>query len=343
MALPSRSSPAAGRGTTAASSPTCRVAAIPSGRSGEPRRMSRRAEVSDYMSGAVTAASAFGGALSDGEGRPGSCFGSMPGAATRLRRPAGSRSAFRWCSSSAACSWRPMPCSRACSCRQFRTSAGSGFDLAVAIGVGWLSVGLLRDLLATRRTSGSARRRSPRSAQPARRIGATEVVIALAVVDLLFAAFVAVQARYLFGGQGASRVARAPDLRAVRAPRVLRARPWSRSWLLPLLLVANALVRAPGRGTQIVRGLSAALVGLVLVVMLSALDRMWLYERGYGLTELRIYAIGIILCARSRLRLAARDGSARQRPAVRDGRRRRRLCRHACAERDRPRCADRAH
>ena len=65
--------------------------------------------------------------------------------------------------------------------------------------------------------------------------------------------------------------------------------------VLPLLLVANALVRGTGRGAQVVRGLSAALVALVLVVMVSALDRMWLYERGYGLTELRIYAIGIIL------------------------------------------------
>ena len=41
--------------------------------------------------------------------------------------------------------------------------------------------------------------------------------------------------------------------------------------------------------------LSAALVVLVLVVMASALQRMLLYQREYGLTELRIYTTGVIL------------------------------------------------
>jgi hypothetical protein len=36
--------------------------------------------------------------------------------------------------------------------------------------------------------------------RPHLRIGGTEIVVALVALDLLFAAFVAVQARYLFGG-----------------------------------------------------------------------------------------------------------------------------------------------
>jgi hypothetical protein len=125
-------------------------------------------------------------------------------------------------------------------------------------------------------------------------VGATEVTIALGILDLLFAAFVAVQARYLLGWKDLveSRVhlTYAQYVRHGFLELVVVA-----VLVLPLLLGANVLVRGSDRGARVVRGLSAALVALVLVVMVSALDRMWLYERGYGLTELRIYAIGIIL------------------------------------------------
>jgi hypothetical protein len=44
-----------------------------------------------------------------------------------------------------------------------------------------------------------------------------------------------------------------------------------------------------------VQALSGLLIALVLVVMASALERMRLYQREYGLTELRLYATGVIL------------------------------------------------
>jgi Domain of unknown function (DUF4173) len=59
--------------------------------------------------------------------------------------------------------------------------------------------------------------------------------------------------------------------------------------VLPVLLAANVLVRS-----RVVRLLSALLVVLELVVALSALQRLRVYEREYGLTELRIYAIGVV-------------------------------------------------
>ena len=34
---------------------------------------------------------------------------------------------------------------------------------------------------------------------------------------------------------------------------------------------------------------------LVGVVMVSALERLWLYQQTFGLTELRIYATGVVL------------------------------------------------
>src|ERR671930_113438 len=71
---------------------------------------------------------------------------------------------------------------------------------------------------------------------------------------------------------------------------------WSHALLVfPLLLGADHLTRGAERKARLVRVLSLALVALALVVMASALQRMRLYQREYGLTELRIYATGVIL------------------------------------------------
>jgi Domain of unknown function (DUF4153) len=160
----------------------------------------------------------------------------------------------------------------------------------VVIGaVTWLASGLLRDLAAAR---DDERLISPDElALPERkwRVGATEIAIALACVDLLFLAFVLVQARYLFGGRSIvlshehltyAQYARHGffELLAVSA------------LVVPVVLVANAFAR-----TRAVRGLSIALVVLELVVAASALQRMHVYVDQYGLTELRIYVTGVTL------------------------------------------------
>ena len=54
-------------------------------------------------------------------------------------------------------------------------------------------------------------------------LGLLEVGVVLAVVDLLFLAFVAVQFRYLFGGNEQVRAGHGHELRRVRPARVLRA------------------------------------------------------------------------------------------------------------------------
>jgi hypothetical protein len=58
------------------------------------------------------------------------------------------------------------------------------------------------------------------------------------------------------------------------------------------LLAANAFVRDRPR---LVRALSVSLVALELVVAVSALQRLRLYEQAFGLTELRLYATGIVV------------------------------------------------
>jgi hypothetical protein len=164
----------------------------------------------------------------------------------------------------------------------------------IGTGIAWLASGLLRDLLATRDdqrlvASGVAAFRVRRRAL----VGPTEVAVALGIVNALFVAFVVVQIRYLFGGSG-----------LVESRLHLTYAQYARHGffellavsilVLPLLFGAHALLRqrAPSR---VVQGLSFVLVALVLVVMASALERMRLYQQEYGLTELRIYATGLIL------------------------------------------------
>jgi hypothetical protein len=163
--------------------------------------------------------------------------------------------------------------------------------LLVVLAAAWLAAGLLRDLLAEREDerlvspASLADRRFPYS------LGRTEVAIALGALNALFLAFVLVQFRYLFGGR---------ELVASRAH--LTYAEYARHGFFELLavsvlvllvlLAADAVVRRNGTPVAL---LSSALVALVFVVMASALERMRIYEQAYGLTELRLYAVGVIL------------------------------------------------
>jgi hypothetical protein len=126
-------------------------------------------------------------------------------------------------------------------------------------------------------------------------LGAVEVSVAFALLDLLFLAFVLVQLRYLFGGD--ARVEAETGLTYAEYARqgffelVLVA-----ALVLPLLLVADWALRADRpRQEWVFRALAALLVVLLFVVMASALQRMRLYQRAYGLTELRVYATGFMV------------------------------------------------
>jgi hypothetical protein len=127
------------------------------------------------------------------------------------------------------------------------------------------------------------------------RIGAAEVVVAVALVDALLAAFVALQGARLFG---APRLGTAPgDGYAELARRGFFELSAVAALALPLLVAAASVVRraAPGdftrRAFRTAAGLLLALLGALL---LSAADRMRLYEAAYGLTELRLYVLGFL-------------------------------------------------
>ena len=154
--------------------------------------------------------------------------------------------------------------------------------------VAWLAAGLLRDLVARREEDRALSAEALLRRRWNLRLGTTEVVIALAALDLLFLAFVAVQAGYLFGGRS-----------VVDSHAQLTYAQYARHGffelvivsvlVLPTLLAANALV-----ARRSVRLLSFALVMLELVVAASALQRLRVYEQRFGLTELRIYAVGVV-------------------------------------------------
>jgi hypothetical protein len=151
----------------------------------------------------------------------------------------------------------------------------------------WLAGGLLRDLLAVR----SDDEEVP-FAQTRRRLGALEIGVALAFLDVLFLGFVVVQFRYLFGGSA-----------LVQSEAHLTYAEYARhgffelvavtALTLSVLLLADWALGSDGR--RAFRWLAAALLALLGVVIASALERMRLYVQHFGLTELRLYATGGIL------------------------------------------------
>ncbi|MGW8885735.1 DUF4153 domain-containing protein [Streptomyces sp. NPDC055749] len=121
---------------------------------------------------------------------------------------------------------------------------------------------------------------------PAR--GRVEWALPLIVLNLLFAAFIALQLAVLFGGY--DKVLEETDLSYAE---YARQGFWQLLWatLLTLLVIALALRWAPRGGARdrtLVRGVLGALCVLTLVVVASALRRMDLYVDAYGLTRLRI-------------------------------------------------------
>jgi Domain of unknown function (DUF4173) len=153
---------------------------------------------------------------------------------------------------------------------------------------GWIAAGLLREYLV---------RREPREAEVNRffTLGGTEVAVVLGLLNLLFLVFVIVQVRYLFGGRSVvdeqtsltyAEYARHGFFELVTVAALV----------LPLLLLADWLLRRERPRDELVfRILAGALLLLLGVVMVSALQRMRLYQREYGLTELRLYTTAFMV------------------------------------------------
>ena len=119
-------------------------------------------------------------------------------------------------------------------------------------------------------------------------VGFTETSVVIAAVDLLFAIFVTIQFRYLFGGEANITAAGFTYSEYAR-------RGFGELVAVAFLTMAMILVLANWTKIESKRqrwtfaGLSGAMVALVGAILASALVRLLLYENAYGFTRLRTY------------------------------------------------------
>lgn len=142
-------------------------------------------------------------------------------------------------------------------------------------------------------------------------LGMIESGIILGLVDLLFGAFVVVQLAYFFGGE------------ATIEARGLSYAQYARSGFFELvavslltmglvLLLDYTTLRGSARENRIFQALATIMVGLTCVMLVSAAQRMYLYEEAFGFTQLRVYVhvfiawlavlFGVLLLALFRLK-----------------------------------------
>jgi hypothetical protein len=165
--------------------------------------------------------------------------------------------------------------------------------VVVTLVAGWLAAGALAFAVpqpAMGSTTPDANPATPNAdALPLPRLGVTEAVTVLVVVDLLFALFVALQAAYLFGGQDTLEASG------------LTYSEYARRGFLELIVVAAlagglvlTLQAVVTHRSRLHVGAAIGLGLLTAVVLASALLRLRLYQEAYGWTELRFYALAAI-------------------------------------------------
>jgi hypothetical protein len=128
-------------------------------------------------------------------------------------------------------------------------------------------------------------------------LGTVETVIILGVLNVLFASFVIFQLPYLFGGMDL--VQNTPDLKLADFARRGFGELVAVSLLvLPMLLASHWLLRRDDeRNETIFRVLAGIQVGLLFVIMASAMQRLVLLtgELGYGWTTVRFYPMVMMI------------------------------------------------
>ena len=158
--------------------------------------------------------------------------------------------------------------------------------LVLAAAIAWIAIGALA---MTASKPPSAAPAVAGLAAPAWRLGTTEAVTVLVLVNAVFAGFVALQAAYLFGGLD--------TMRAIG----LSYADYARRGFFELVAVAVLAVGlvvtidrlARARPARLI-GSGLALMALTGAVLVSSAHRMRLYQEAYGWTELRLYVLATI-------------------------------------------------
>ncbi len=122
-----------------------------------------------------------------------------------------------------------------------------------------------------------------------------EINVALGLITALFVSFIAVQARYFFGGH--ERVLTEAGLSyADYARRGFFELAAVAGISLALLVVCSRLLEAAGpRGRLVYRLIAGTFIVSVLIIVASAFHRMSLYIDAYGLTRLRLYTASFMI------------------------------------------------
>jgi hypothetical protein len=124
---------------------------------------------------------------------------------------------------------------------------------------------------------------------PIIRLGSIEAATILVAVDVLFAVFVLLQLRYLFGGQDSLAVTGLPYAQYARSG--FFELVWVAFLAGGLLAVVHAIAV---RRTLALVGAGIVLAALTAAVLVSAFIRLRIYQDAYGWTELRFYVLASI-------------------------------------------------
>ena len=158
--------------------------------------------------------------------------------------------------------------------------------VVLAAALGWLATGLLA-MSASRAADPTPTSLSTASAW---RLGRTEALTVLLLVNAVFAGFVALQAAYLFGGLD--------TLQAVGLSYAEYARRGFFELVAVTMLAIGltvALDRLARPRTAWLIAAGIGLMSLTTVVLASSVLRMRLYQEAYGWTELRLYVLAVIV------------------------------------------------
>lgn len=143
-------------------------------------------------------------------------------------------------------------------------------------------------------------------------LGFTESAIVLSSVVILFVAFVIIQFQYFFGGQANIHIEGYTFSEYARKGfgELVTVAFFS---LLMLLGLGAVTRREAEVQRRVFSGLGIALVGLVIVMLVSAYQRLVLYEQAYGFSRLRTYThvfmiwLGLLLIAVVFLEITRRE------------------------------------
>lgn len=154
--------------------------------------------------------------------------------------------------------------------------------LVFFLAFGWIAAGLLSGVRAKRLPA-------PVSGFAPPRLGTEETLVVLGLLSLLFLTFVAFQLSYLFGGRD-----------VIEATSGLTVAEYARRGFFELMVVGVATIGvllagdAVTTARRLFRLLAGVLVACVLVILISAVQRLMLYTDAFGLTVDRITAAAVM-------------------------------------------------